>query len=336
MDQITIRTHIPLARAIGAGKSQYGEARVALDDAHVASLSEGARAILETVVERDQRLALDAPEATPEAVVEALKALESAKREADEAKRAALSAATEEALARGDDAWIHDGTPAAWAWGTARLRVEAPALTTIDESDPRVIARLARLRAEVLPGLVAAHAAWRAERARATREVEAQREAEAQRAEAQREAAREAATQWAIARLPEYADAATEGYDVVGPVARSLADALVGAQPTEPIGDASRTRWLVEGSKAFDRFGYQDRRAPVRSWVEAQRHLVEVAAKAELPAGWSWSVERVARVTWHQPEDAYGEAPPEHWTGLVAELCAPGQPTRYLVIRLDR
>lgn len=137
MESIKIAVRVPLAAAVAAGRSNYGETVVVLTDSDVASLSDGARRLLYTSDRSDQRGLvfvstshdcigqpsrwnhpgpLDLTEATVDAVIAEMEriAREPAKREAEAASKRAASVAS--AIAAPADDWIGERASSERAW----------------------------------------------------------------------------------------------------------------------------------------------------------------------------------------------------------------------------
>lgn len=319
MKKIVIKGYVSAKLAVAAGRSEYGDAAIELDDADVASLSEGARRIINEVVERDARVWLLGAEWDSTALIEALEEQAKAEAEAEAKAKAAKEARIELALATPLEGWVGSGL-------RGRPEIIPPGLLLGDHDDCRVLAR----RAEAVAAMAPALAAWEAEAEKA----EAKAKAAKAEAEAAAKAAKERATlgarAYAIAHVPELAEAAEHGYRVAGAVAEAYARAIVEALAVEKPGMRASSAVLKAGTAQHRNTKWAERAAPSAYAVRAQRQLVAVVEKSPRPDGWDVEVLRVQRLT--LPDE---EGTPLHYTALVVVIHSPVSDERVLIIDID-
>jgi hypothetical protein len=285
MKTIKIAVQVSLAASVAAGRSQYGDATVELSDADVASLSDAARAVL--AASRDysegryldsmgtlralEVSGLDGPTvlAAIEARVITLAAEQIEMTAREERRRAAEALDNAErheqkvaaALAAPDTAWLctSDGGRLAQRYSNA---------PDVDRDDPRIVAHLARITAEVLP-------AYRAELAAA------------KAAEDERHAAYAEAIRTLGATYDDLARAVTEGYDVERAVIDRLAESLAGLEGLHTdTYDSPRADPTDRAAPSPEAFRLRDR--VVGAVREANERLPVAIGR--------WEVSRIVRV----------------------------------------
>jgi hypothetical protein len=233
MEPIKVLVYVSLRAAVAAGRTSYGYAAVPLDADAMANLSVEARSLLAIPVGSDEAkdvgatavLALDitgspelhADDATPAAVTRALEDLVSTRRAREEATKAHAVAQQEALVKRAldtpDERWVLPGGLELWQRHAPTLRIPAPR-EDFDSTDPRIVARVEHIEANVLPVAVAA---WRAACAEYDARVlseDAERKAALAAAKAKDEALIVATREYVLKFVPDYRRAAENGLDV--------------------------------------------------------------------------------------------------------------------------
>jgi hypothetical protein len=247
VNQIRIGVKVPLAAAVAAGRAQYGYDSVTLTDAGVALLSANARALLHawegstggSRENNDRRRGLvgirdgqwtsevEVAQADVPTVLAAIEAIAERVRTKAARELEEYEAEVGKALAQPDSEWVTGGYANTAYYTDTRTGeysrdatgVQHPAplvaipvscyLSSEQKRDPRVVARLQHVEANVLPDLRAEHDRRYAEWIAVRNAAGAERET--------REATwRSACAAYVLRWVPEYARAARDGCDVRG------------------------------------------------------------------------------------------------------------------------
>lgn len=285
MQTIRIAVTVSLEAAIGAGRSEYGDASVGLDAESVRGLTQEAKALLAsaTVKNDDLYLTVDrlavasATSADTVAAIEALATEKAASLARWQEKRAGQRVrAIEKLLGRTDDQWFVTNRET----GEPILLVDYPDLA----ADPRVAAR----RASLKPELERRFRAWQATSAQAARDAEAVRLENERLAPA----AREAAKAYAAERVPQLTEALEQGYDVTAGVTDHIMREVAAAVRAE---DLEILAQLVAGFPEYAQAEWDERTSPRPGAFAVKEALEEEIAAIAVPAGWSLSVSRIQR-----------------------------------------
>lgn len=137
------------------------------------------------------------------------------------------------------------------------------------------------------------------------------------------------------AQIDDLARAVAEDYEVEAAVVDHVAERIEAAVRAT-IAGRREVLQIVDGSPAYDRASWEERKAPRPGALNARDQIVAAAASVERPACVTINVSRVMRIEIEAEGDRFGEKPEgAKYTGIVVTISSPVTPDRCVIVSAE-